>query len=60
MEKLFSILFKYEVILIGVFTFLFTDNNYLFSLNTAYSVFGNTDLFYTLTFQSQGPRIGGS
>jgi len=60
MEKLFSILFKYEVILIGVFTFLFIDNNYLLSLNTAYSVFGNTDLFYTSTFPTQGPRIGGS
>jgi len=59
MEKLFSILLKYKVILIGVFTFLFTDNKSLLVLNTASSVFGNLDLLCTLTFQHQGAKTGG-
>ena len=51
MDKLFSMFCKYGIILIGVFTFLFIDNNYLFPLNIFYFFVVNRNLTKAQTYK---------
>jgi hypothetical protein len=58
MEKLFSMLCKYRIILNGVFIFLFVENKYFLSQNNACLVFGCVDLIHGKQYQLEQLTIG--